>query len=436
MNKDLFNFWNSSISLDKNNYKDIKNFNLNFGPQHPAAHGVLRIILQMKSEFIERGDIHIGLLHRGSEKLIEDKSYLLGLPYFDRMDYVSVLVQEHAFCLSIENLLGTLNYQSDYIQIRVIFDELTRILNHLMGVTTHSLDVGCMASVFWGFEEREKIMEFYERVSGARMHAAFYRPNDISIGYITKNLIKDILIFLKNFLKRLSMIESKLNMSSIWKNRLINIGVITNKTAIDWGITGVLARSAGLKRDIRLSFFETYSNYYFLSIRSFIGYTGDCYDGYLIRMREMNESVNIISQVINKINLNSYDFSVKKKSNLFSDKFLKYFDSLSSFSIKPLKKNNLLSWYISMEELINHFKYYSEGLLVPKGISYKNVESPKGEFGVALTSDGSAKPYRVKIKPASFHGLQALPVLMQNHFFSDLVTLVGSQDIVLGEVDR
>lgn len=435
MNKDLFNFWQSDLNFNKNNYKDIKSFNLNFGPQHPAAHGVLRMILQMKTEFIEKADIHIGLLHRGSEKLIEDKNYLLGLPYFDRMDYVSVLIQEHAYCLSIENLLGTTNYQSDYTQIRVIFDELTRILNHLMGVTTHSLDVGCMASVFWGFEEREKIMEFYERVSGARMHAAFYRPNNLSINYITKELIKDILLFLRNFLKRLVMIESKLNTSSIWKNRLVNIGIISNELALNWGASGVLARSAGIKRDLRLSYFETYANYYFLNIRSFLGYTGDCYDRYLIRMREMNESLHIITQVINKIILTNNNYSQKKK-NIFSNNFFKFLDYFSSYLIKPIKKNNLLSWYISMEEIINHFKYYSEGLLIPQGVCYKGVESPKGEFGVILTSDGSNKPYRAKIKPASFHGLQFLSVLLQNHFFSDLVTLIGSQDIVLGEVDR
>ena len=300
MNDTILNYWKISLKNNLNSTKNLKKINLNFGPQHPASHGVLRIILQMDGEIIEKVDSHIGLLHRGSEKLIEDKSYLLGLPYFDRMDYVSVLSQEHAFCLNIENLLGTINYQAEYVQIRVIFDELTRILNHLMAVTTHSLDVGCMASVFWGFEEREKIMEFYERVSGARMHAAFYRPNDLSINYITKNLLKDILIFCKLFLKRLSMIESKLLMSSIWKYRLVNIGILNSKFIFNWGLSGVLARSTGIKRDIRLSFFETYANYYFLQIRSFIGLNGDCYDRYLIRMREMIESTHIILQIIKK----------------------------------------------------------------------------------------------------------------------------------------
>lgn len=425
MNKDLFNYWKISIKNNINNIKNIKKFNLNFGPQHPASHGVLRMILQMDGEILEKIDTHIGLLHRGSEKLIEDKSYLLGLPYFDRMDYVSVLSQEHAYCLGIENLLGTINYQAEYIQVRVIFDELTRILNHLMAVTTHSLDVGCMASVFWGFEEREKIMEFYERVSGARMHAAFYRPNDLSTNYITNNLIKDILIFSRIFLKRLSMIENKLLMSSIWKYRLVNISSINSKFANNWGLTGVLARSTGIQRDIRLSFFETYGNYYYLQIRSFIGYNGDCYDRYLIRMREMVESIHIILQIIKKNNL------LKKKKNFFS-----YLNYINNNKIKPIKKNTQLSWYLNMEDLINHFKYFSEGLIVKSGYVYKSIESPKGEFGVSIISDNSNKPYRCKIRPASFFNLQALSIMLQDHFFSDLITAIGSQDIVMGEVDR
>ena len=429
MNKNLFNYWKLSLKNDINNTKNLKKFNLNFGPQHPASHGVLRIILQMDGELIEKIDTHIGLLHRGSEKLIEDKTYLLGLPYFDRMDYVSVLCQEHAYCLAIENLLGTINYQAEYIQVRVIFDELTRVLNHLMAVTTHSLDVGCMASVFWGFEEREKIMEFYERVSGARMHAAFYRPNDLSTNYITNNLIKDILIFSRNFLKRLTMIENKLLMSSIWKYRLVNIGILSQKNALNWGLTGVLLRSTGIQRDIRLSFFETYANYYYLQIRSFIGYNGDSYDRYLIRMREMIESIHIILQIINKNNL-------KKKKKILKNNFFSYLNYTSSNKIKPLKKNTQLSWYLNMEDLINHFKYFSEGLIIKSGYIYKSIESPKGEFGVSLISDNTNKHYRCKIRPASFFNLQALNFMIQDHFFSDLITIIGSQDIVMGEVDR
>lgn len=429
MNKEIFNFWKLSFKNNINNIKNIKKFNLNFGPQHPASHGVLRIILQMDGEIIEKTDSHIGLLHRGSEKLIEDKSYLLGLPYFDRMDYVSVLTQEHAYCLAIETLMGTVNYQNEYIQIRVIFDELTRILNHLMAVTTHSLDVGCMASVFWGFEEREKIMEFYERVSGARMHAAFYRPNDLSLNYITNNLLKDILIFSRNFLKRISIIENKLLMSSIWKYRLVNIGILNSKLAINWGLTGVLARSAGIKRDIRLSFFETYSNYYYLNIRSFVGYNGDCYDRYLIRMREMVESIHIILQIINKLN-------IKKKNLKIKNNFFSYLNYTNNTKIKSLKKNSHLSWYINMEDLINHFKYFSEGVIINSGYLYKSIEGPKGEFGVSLLSDNTNKPYRCKVRPSSFFNLQSLNYIIQNHYFSDLVTIIGSQDLVMGEVDR
>lgn len=429
MNKEIFNFWKLSLKNNINNVKTLKKFNLNFGPQHPASHGVLRIILQMEGEIIEKADSHIGLLHRGSEKLIEDKSYLLGLPYFDRMDYVSVLTQEHAYCLAIETLLGTINYQNEYIQIRVIFDELTRILNHLMAVTTHSLDVGCMASVFWGFEEREKIMEFYERVSGARMHAAFYRPNDLSLNYITNNLLKDIILFSRNFLKRISIIENKLLMSSIWKYRLVNIGILNSKLAINWGLTGVLARSTGIKRDIRLSFFETYSNYYYLNIRSFLGYNGDCYDRYLIRMREMVESVHIILQIINKLNINKKNLKTK-------DNFFQYLNYTNNTKIKPLKKNSHLSWYINMEDLINHFKYFSEGLIINSGYVYKGIEGPKGEFGVSLLSDNTNKPYRCKVRPSSLFNLQSLNYIIQNHYFSDLITIIGSQDLVMGEVDR
>ena len=426
-NKDLFNHWN--LNLNRSSKRDLRSFTLNFGPQHPAAHGVLRMVLQMKGELIEKLDTHIGLLHRGSEKLLEDRNYLLGLPYFDRMDYVSVLCQEHSYCLAIEELLGTQNYKGDYVQVRVIYDELTRILNHLLCIATHSLDVGCMASVFWGFEEREEIMEFYERVSGARMHAAFYRPNDLSIKVITENLLRDILVFCRGFLKRLANMENKLEMSSLWRHRLVGIGTLDSNLAIKYGATGVLLRSSGIKRDIRLSFNNTYSNYYYLNIRSYTGKNGDCYDRYLIRMREMVESTHIISQVISKL-LGKLT-PLESSENIFG-----YLDNFTSDTIKPLRKNNLSSWYISMEDVIDHFRYYGFGLVIPRGICYRSIESPKGEFGVILSSDGSAKPYRVKIKPASYHHLQLLAPMAENHFFSDLVTIIGSQDIVLGEVDR
>nr|WRQ72610.1 NADH dehydrogenase subunit 7 [Spirostomum yagiui] len=436
MNRDFFSYWRVDSKNNIANINEIKSFNLNFGPQHPASHGVLRMILQLRGEVIEKSDTHIGLLHRGTEKLIEEKNYLLSLPYFDRLDYVSVLAQEHAYCLAIENLLGTVNYQTNYVQIRVIFDELTRILNHLMAVSTHSLDVGCMAPVFWAFEEREKIMEFYERVSGARMHAAFYRPNDISINYITNELLIDIILFSKDLIKRLMMIENKLSMTSIWKYRLVNIGILDYKFVNNWGLSGVLARSAGLLRDLRLSYFETYANYYYLNIRSFIGRNGDCYDRYLIRMREMVESLNIISQVVNNLtyiknNNNTTDNLTKSNETFFS-----YLDYITANNLRSNKKFKQSTWYIGMEELINHFKYYSNGLDVKKGVTYCSIEAPKGEFGVTLVSDGSNKPYRCKIRGASYYHLQALDTMVQGHFFSDLVTIIGSQDLVMGEVDR
>ena len=434
MNRDFFSYWRVDTKNNISNINEIKSFNLNFGPQHPASHGVLRMILQLRGEVIEKSDTHIGLLHRGTEKLIEDKNYLLSLPYFDRLDYVSVLAQEHSYCLAIENLLGTINYQTNYVQIRVIFDELTRILNHLMAVSTHSLDVGCMAPVFWAFEEREKIMEFYERVSGARMHAAFYRPNDISINYITKELLTDIILFSNNLIKLLMMIENKLAMTSIWKYRLVNIGILDYKFVNSWGLSGVLARSAGLMRDLRLSYFETYANYYFLNIRSFIGRNGDCYDRYLIRMREMVESLNIISQVVN--NLTNKSTIYKNDESKKGDYFFSYLDYITVNNLRSNKRFKQSTWYIGMEELINHFKYYSNGIQTKKGVSYCSIEAPKGEFGVTLISDGSNKPYRCKIKGSSYYHLQALDTMVQGHFFSDLVTIIGSQDLVMGEVDR
>jgi NADH-quinone oxidoreductase subunit D len=404
VNNNLFNYWKSTSY--QNNIKEIKSFNINFGPQHPAAHGVLRMILQLRGEIVEQVDTHIGLLHRGSEKLMETKNYLLGLPYVDRMDYVSVLSQEHGFCLAVEYLLGSANYNSVYSQVRVLFDEITRILNHLMGVCTHSLDVGCMAPLFWGFEEREKLMEFYERVSGARMHAAFYRPNDLSTKAITVNLLKDIVIFSRLFLKRLYMIENKLNLSSIWRHRLVDVGIIPLAYSNFWGLSGVMARSTGLKSDLRLSYSKTYANYFNLTFRSFTGIKGDSYDRYLIRMREMAESVNIMTQIITKLTSSFSQKSTKKTIDLNSSIFFSFLDNISAYSLNLFKKSNQLNWYNSMEELISHFKYYSEGFLVPRGVTYKSVESPRGEFGVFLISDGSNKPYRIKIRSPAYYNLQ------------------------------
>ncbi len=432
INKEFYSYWYAEDKNNLLNTQEIRSFNINFGPQHPASHGVLRIVLQLKGEIVEKSDTHIGLLHRGTEKLIEEKNYLLSLPYFDRLDYVSVLAQEHAYCLAIENLLNTTCYQNDYIQIRVIFDELTRLLNHLMAISTHSLDVGCMAPVFWAFEEREKIMEFYERVSGARMHAAFYRPNDLSLNHITEELLSDIILFSKNLIKRIMMMENKLAMTSIWKYRLVNIGTLNLDSVIKWGVSGVLARSAGLRKDLRLMYNTTYANYYFLKIRSFIGKNGDCYDRYLIRMREMIESINIISQIINNLTCVSKKFLVQNNSN----QFYSYMDYMTSYKTNSLKRFKQTSWYISMDDLIRHFKYYNEGIFVNKGITYCSIEAPKGEFGVTLISDGSNKPYRCKIRGASYYHLQMIDTMIQGHFFSDLITIIGSHDLVMGEVDR
>lgn len=420
MNKGLFNYWSC---LDSKLESNLCSFNINFGPQHPAAHGVLRIIVQLKGEVIERSDIHIGLLHRGTEKLIESRPYMLGLPYFDRLDYTSILMQEHAYCLAIESLMGSANYINIFTNIRVIFDELTRILNHLIALSTHSMDVGTMAIFFWAFEERERIMEFYERVSGARMHAAFYKPNELSVCYITNGLLKDIVFFCRDLIKRLGQIESKLNSTSIWRARLSEIGVVTSEYVTTWGITGPICRSSGIKYDLRLNYAETYGNYYYLNMRSFTGERGDCYDRFLIRMREMSESIHIILQIIN-----NWVYFWQCDSEIVS--------LLKSRNVSLFKKHYNSEWCYGMEELINHFKYCSEGYIVPVGLVYRSIESSKGEFGVMMISDGSVKPYRCRIRSPAYYHTQLFTPMSQGHYFADLVTIIGSQDIVMGEVDR
>jgi len=401
--------------------------NLNVGPQHPAAHGVLRLIVQLNGEIIEKIDPHIGLLHRGSEKLMEDKIYLLSLPYFDRFDYVSMLVQEHAYCLAIESLLGTTNYSSTFVQIRTLYDEITRILNHMLCIACHALDVGSMSPIFWAFEEREKLMEFYERVSGARMHAAFYRPNEINLNSISSFLLEDILDFNKNCFFTLNEIHNTLTYNKIWKQRLVNVGSYSYEMCINYGLTGVMSRSAGIKRDLRLDKLETYANYYYLNFRSYIGQNGDSYDRFLIRMNEMSESINIINQVINKITKSKRK---SKKFNTNPHQILKY------LNLKNWNKNNNKNEYISMEKLIQHFKYWSEGFPVKSGWTYRAVESPKGEFGVSLISNNSSVPYKCKVRSPAYHHLQVLPKISKGHFLADLVALMGTIDIVFGEIDR
>lgn len=409
MKSNIFNFWNLKSNTHHNN---IRNWILNFGPQHPAAHGVLRLILQLQNEIVERADPHIGFLHRGTEKLIESKLYLQALPYFDRLDYVSMMTQEHAFCLSVETLLKTSNYTSLYIKIRVLFDELTRLLNHFLTISTHSLDVGNMSPLFWAFEERERIMEFYERVSGARMHAAFYRPNTLDMSGISMNLLIDITLFTRDCFKALTEIYTTLSFNRLWKARLVNIGRLSYEKALTFGATGVIARAAGIKRDLRLNFNDTYAAYWLITFQSFIGTRGDSFDRFLIRIREMFESMYIIFQIIKLI---------------YNDKGCTFY---------PIHNKTPQTKYTNMETLINHFKYYSEGLVPEKNITYQAVEAPKGEFGVTLVSDNSNYPFRCKIKTPAYTHLQLLSVLSKGHFFADIVTLIGSQDIVFGEVDR
>ena len=421
----MFNIWKNNNLLE-NKFLDLKKFVLNFGPQHPASHGVLRLVLQLEGELILKGDSNIGFLHRGTEKLIEQRFYIKSLPYFDRLDYVSMMSQEHSYCLAIEDLLGTISFTSFHVQIRVLFDELTRLMNHFLGISTHSLDVGNMSPAFWAFEEREKLMEFYERVSGARMHAAFYRPNEIDITGFNYQFFSDILYFLRNSYKSITEMFIILVTNNIWKSRLINIGSLSFIDALTTGSSGVVLRSTGLKKDLRLLKSTFYSYYWYLSFSSFLGKIGDCYDRFLIRIREMFESIYIIYQLIPNF-LDIFDSEFKNISFL-------------NFSNFIYKKNNLSKYYMgktqSMEFLIEHFKYYSEGLKVTSGYSYQAVESPKGEFGVSLIANSSSKPFRCKIRTPAYHHLQLMSKMMQGHFFADMITILGSQDIVFGEVDR
>lgn len=390
-------------------FNKIEHFNMNFGPQHPAAHGVLRLVLELEGEVVIKADPHIGLLHRGTEKLLEYKNYIQGLPYFDRLDYVSMMAQEHGYSLAIEKLLKCeVPLRAKYI--RVIFCEITRILNHLLALTTHALDVGAMTPFLWGFEEREKLMEFYERVSGARMHAAYIRPGGVSQD-IPLGLLNDIYLFISQFNSRIDELEELLTNNRIWKQRLVNIGVVSYETALNWGFSGVLLRGSGISWDLRLNMpYEIYSD---LNFKIPVGLNGDCYDRYLIRIFEMRESINIINQCIN--NIPAGDYKTK------------------DFKLFPPSRKDMKH---SMEALIHHFKLYSEGFVVPKGETYTAVEAPKGEFGVFLISNNTNKPYRCHIKAPGFLHLQGLDVMSAGHMLSDVVTIIGTQDIVFGEVDR
>ena len=393
----------------KNLKKKIKNFTINFGPQHPAAHGVLRLVLELKGEIVQRADPHIGLLHRGTEKLIEYKNYLQALPYFDRLDYVSMMSQEHTFCLAVEKLLNAkVPLRAQYI--RVLFAEITRILNHLLAVGCHAMDVGAMTPFLWSFEEREKLMEFYERVSGARMHAAYYRPGGVSMD-IPSGLLNDIYLFAEQFNTRLLEVEEMLTENRIWKQRLVDIGVVTATDAQEWGFSGVMLRGSGINWDLRKS--QPYEIYGDLNFDVPTGTNGDCYDRYLIRIFEMKESLKIIEQCLNQI-----PSGIVKSSDT----------KLTPPSRKDIKQ--------SMESLIHHFKIYTQGFVVPFNETYTASEAPKGEFGVYLVSNNTNRPYRCKIKAPGFAHLQALDHMSKGHLIADVVTSIGPQDIVFGEVDR
>jgi NADH dehydrogenase (ubiquinone) Fe-S protein 2 len=389
--------------------KKVKNFTLNFGPQHPAAHGVLRLVLEMHGEVVERADPHIGLLHRGTEKLIEYKSYTQALPYFDRLDYVSMMVQEHGYSLAVEKLLNTeVPLRAKYI--RVLFSEITRILNHLLAVTTHAMDVGAFTPFLWAFEEREKLMEFYERVSGARMHAAYIRPGGVSQD-LPVGLLKDIYLFAKQFGSRIDEIEEMLTGNRIWKQRLVDIGVVSAYEALDYGFSGPMLRGSGVAWDLRKN--QPYEVYKEFDFDIPVGLRGDCYDRYLIRVQEMRQSLRIIAQCLDLIPSGVIKTDDKK--------------------VTPPKRAQMKN---SMEALIQHFKVYTEGYTVPMGDTYTAVEAPKGEFAVYLVSNGTSKPYRCKIRAPGFIHLAALEFMSKKHMLADVVTMIGTQDIVFGEVDR
>jgi NADH-quinone oxidoreductase subunit D len=389
--------------------KNIENITLNFGPQHPAAHGVLRLILELDGEIIERADPHIGLLHRGTEKLIEHKTYMQALPYFDRLDYVSPMCQEHAFTLATEKLLKCeVPLRAQYI--RVMFSEITRILNHILNITTQALDVGAMTPFLWLFEEREKMMQFYERASGARLHANYIRAGGVAQD-LPAGLLEDIYKYFADFGKYIDDMEVLLTENRIFKQRLVDIGTVSKAEALDWGFTGPMLRASGIAWDLRQT--EPYEIYDKLDFEIPVGKHGDCYDRYLVRVAEMRQSIKMIRQCCEDMP----EGIVKIDNN-----------KISPPSRKSMKN--------SMEAMIHHFKLYSEGYHVPKGETYQKVEAPKGEFGVYLVADGTNKPYRCHIRAPGFAHLQALEFMSKGHMIADVVAIIGSMDVVFGEIDR
>ncbi|NKX44336.1 NADH-quinone oxidoreductase subunit D [Roseicyclus persicicus] len=390
----------------------IRNFNINFGPQHPAAHGVLRLVLELDGEICERCDPHIGLLHRGTEKLMESRTYLQNLPYFDRLDYVGTMNQEHAWVLAIEKLTNTPVPRRAQL-IRVLYCEIGRILNHLLNVTTQAMDVGALTPPLWGFEEREKLMIFYERACGARLHAAYFRPGGVHQD-LPPELIDDIDTWADEFPKALADIDTLLTENRIFKQRNVDIGVVTERDIQDWGFSGVMARGSGLAWDLRRA--QPYECYDEFEFQIPVGKNGDCYDRYLCRMAEMRESTRIIKQACAKLRLPENQGDVMARGK-----------------ISPPKRGEMKT---SMEALIHHFKLYTEGFHVPAGEIYAAVEAPKGEFGVYLVADGTNKPYRAKLRAPGYAHLQAMDHLCRGHQLADVSAILGSLDIVFGEVDR
>ena len=392
---------------------ELRNFTINFGPQHPAAHGVLRLVLELDGEVVERVDPHIGLLHRGTEKLIEYKTYLQAVPYFDRLDYVAPMNQEHAFCLAVEKLLGIQVPKRGQL-IRVLYSEIGRLLSHLLNITTQALDVGALTPPLWGFEEREKLMIFYERASGSRMHAAYFRPGGVHQD-LTSQLIDDIHAFCDPFLKVVDDLDGLLTGNRIFKQRNVDIGVVKLSDAWNWGFSGVMVRGSGAAWDLRKA--QPYECYSELDFDIPIGKNGDCYDRYLIRMEEMRQSTKLIKQCVEKLRSSAGQGSV----------------TVDDQKIVPPKRGEMKR---SMEALIHHFKLYTEGYHVPAGEVYGAVEAPKGEFGVYLVADGTNKPYKCKIRAPGFAHLSAMDFLCRGHMLADVSAILGSIDIVFGEVDR
>ena len=387
----------------------IKNLTMNFGPQHPAAHGVLRLVLEMDGEVVERADPHIGLLHRGTEKLIEYKTYLQAVPYFDRLDYVAPMCQEHTFALAVEKLLG-IEAPPRAQHLRVLFAELTRVLNHILNITTYAMDVGAMTPMLWGFEVRERLMEFHEQASGARLHAAYFRPGGVHQD-VPPKLFDALAAYLDQIPKFIDETEALLTENRIFKQRTVDIGTITAEQAQNWGLSGPVLRATGVAWDLRKA--QPYDVYAQMDFDLPVGKTGDCYARYLVRIEEMRQSLRIMRQCLQRMPAGPV--------------------MVENARITPPPRAEMKR---SMEALINHFKLFTEGYHVPAGETYTATEAPKGEFGVYLVADGSNRPYRCKIRAPGFAALQALEFIAKGHFLADIPAIIGSLDIVFGEIDR